>query len=120
VTSKDADLVQQARDLVESIEQLREALLDYKTGCQTLLDAGERGRTPGSTMERVALLKFSEKRERVNEAMRAFESTRRHARVALIAVAQEEGSTLTSVARTLGLSRQLTSRLVSEAKDAAR
>lgn len=111
MSDKDADLVELTRDLVAKIERLRDALADYRDGCETLLQAAEKGRQPGSTMERVALLKFSEKREHVNTAIREFETARRVARVGLIAVAQEEGSNLSSVARTLGVSRQLASRL---------
>ena len=111
------DLVELTRDLVGSIERLREALLDYQQGCERLLEAADEPPAPGSTIERVALLKFSEKREQLSQAMQEFETARRLARVGLIAVAQEEGSNLSSVARTLGVSRQLASRLATGAKD---
>lgn len=104
------NLIRLSRDLVEVIEQLREALLDYKEGCEELLSAGD-GEPADTTVESLSLLKFGEKRARVAQAMEDFESARRLARVALIAVAQEEGSNLSDVARVLGVSRQLTSRL---------
>lgn len=106
-----ADLIRLTHDLIASIDRLRDALLEYKEGCETLLGAGQRRRDPGSTMEQVSVLKFGDKRARVKSALREFEAARRKARVELINVAREEGSNLSDVARTLGVSRQLTSRL---------
>jgi hypothetical protein len=110
------ELVDQTYELIESIKALRDALLDYQQGCERLLKAGEMGRRASSAMERVELLNFAEKRQRVASAMADFETRRRRARVGLIAVAEEEGSNLSDVARTLGVSRQLLSRQALEAR----
>lgn len=53
----------------------------------------------------------------MTSAIEEFEAARHTVRLGLIAVAQEEGSNLSDVARTLGVSRQLTSRLALEAKE---
>ena len=84
--------------------------MEYQKGCQQLLKAGASGGSNRSTVETVDLFKFAEKRQRVAEALTEFETTRRRARVGLIAVAEEEGSSLSDVARTLAVSRQLLSR----------
>jgi len=107
------DLVQQSYDLIESIKQLRKALLDYQKGCERLLKTGELDR---STVERVELLQFAERRERLAGALAEFEAARRRALIGLIDVAGEEGSNLSEVARTLGVSRQLLSRLSIESR----
>ena len=115
-TSK--DLIEDTYDLIESIRELRQALLEYQKGCERLVKAGELGRRASSTVEQVELVHFAEKRERVAVTLADFEAARRKARVGLIAVAEEEGSNLSDVARTLGVSRQLLSRLNVESRKA--
>ena len=116
MSDRSDELVRQARDLIECIKQLRAALLDYQHGCEQLLKVGESGPPPGSTVESVELLKFAERRERLSTALTEFEAARRSARVGLISVAEEEGSSLTEVARVLNLSRQLLSRQAIEGR----
>ena len=118
MSDRSEELLDQTHDLIESIKELREALLDYQKGCERLLRAGELGRRGSSTVERVELYNFADKRERLAAAMDDFEFTRRRARVGLIAVAEEEGSNLSDVARTLRVSRQLLSRQTIEAREA--
>jgi hypothetical protein len=110
MSDRAAELIRHTEDLIESIKELRGALLEYQRGCERLLKAGESGGSGRSTVETVDLFKFAEKRERVAETLSDFETTRRRARVGLIAVAEEEGSSLSEVARTLHVSRQLLSR----------
>ena len=102
------------RELIDSTEQLRAALLDYRRTCEKLVKIAE-GPTAGSTTARLEQVKLGEKRERVTSAISAFEAARRQARIGLLAVAEEEGSNLSEVARSLGVSRQLASRLAIEA-----
>lgn len=112
-------LIDYTHDLVESIKGLREALLEYQQGCERLLEAGDPDRHGGSTVERIELLKFADKRARLNAALTEFETFRRRARLGLIAVADEEGSNLSEVARTLRVSRQLLSRQWNEGQQEA-
>jgi len=110
------ELIGQTRDLIESIKQLRDALLDYQVGCERLLTR-ETDRRARSTMKRIELVRFADKRERLTTAFAEFDAARRRARVGLISVAEEEGTNLSEVARTLGVSRQLLSRLANEEKE---
>ena len=110
MVSEVKQLIDKSHDLIRTIKELRDALLDYQEGCERLLQVGELDRLGSSTIERVELVRFADKRERLAAALEAFEVSRRRARVALIAVAEDEGSTISEVARTLGLSRQLLSR----------
>lgn len=110
MSDRSKELIRHTEDLIASIKELRGALLDYQKGCERLLKAGESGASRRSTVETVDLFKFAEKRQRVAEALTEFETARRRARVGLIAVAEEEGSSLSEVARTLHVSRQLLSR----------
>jgi hypothetical protein len=117
MSKKSEQLLGHTRDLIETTERLRQVLLDYRKACERLVRAGERGRRSSSTVERLELLKFAETRELVTGAIKEFESARHKTRVDLVAVAEEEGSNLTEVARTLGVSRQLTSRLSIEGRN---
>lgn len=109
-------LIRQSTALIETIKVLRGALLDYQEGCERLLHAGDGEDDAGSTLDRLELLKFADKRERLAVALAEFEAARRQARIGLIAVAEEEGSNLSDVARTLRVSRQLVARQASEGK----
>lgn len=51
----------------------------------------------------------------LNEAGKAFEVARHRARVAIFALAMEQGTNLSEMGRALGISRQLSSRLGAEA-----
>jgi len=116
MSKKSDELVRQTQDLIETIKQLRDALLGYQRSCERLLKAGEQGRRASSTVERLELLKFADTREHLMQAMKAFEVARHNARVGLVGVTEEEGSNLSEVAKTLGVSRQLMSRLTIEGR----
>jgi len=111
------DLRRQTLVLIDATDYLRDALFGYRRACEKLLKAGEHGRRASSTVEMLELQKFAETREQVTSAIEEFEAARHKVRLGLVAVAQEEGSNLSDVARTLGVSRQLTSRLAIEAKE---
>ena len=53
-------------------------------------------------------------RRRVTEGIEEFEAARKQLRVALLAVGQEEGASASDVARVLGVSRQLISRIAAQ------
>ena len=104
------------RDLIESTGELRAALLAYKKACEAMFRAVEPGQPAISTLETMECLKIREHREAVTEAMAEFEAARHRVRLELVTAAQDEGRNLSDVARALGVSRQLTSRLGIEAK----
>ena len=114
MSKKQDALIRLTRELIESTEQLRAALLDYRRTCEKLVKIAE-GPPARSTIERLEKVKLGEKREQVTTSIAAFEAARRKARIGLLAVAEEEGSNLSEVARSLGVSRQLASRLAMEA-----
>lgn len=114
MSRKQDSLVRLTRELIDCTEQLRAALLEYRRTCEKLVEIAE-APPARSTVERLERVKLGEKRERVTSAITAFEAARRKARIGLLAVAEEEGSNLSEVARTLGVSRQLASRLAMEA-----
>jgi len=53
-------------------------------------------------------------RSGLTDAIKCFEGTRHRARLALVAMSIDEGSTIAEIARTWGVSRQLASRWVGE------
>ena len=116
MSRKQDKLIRMTRELIESTEQLRAALLEYRKTCEKLVKIAE-GPPARSTIERLEQVRLGEKRERVTTAIADFEAARRQARIGLLAVAEEEGSNLSQVARTLGVSRQLASRLAIEASE---
>ena len=98
MTQGSDDLRRQTLELIDATDHLREALLEYRRGCERLLKAGEQGRRASSTLETLGVQESAEKRERVTSAIEAFEAARRRVRLGLVTVAQEEGSNLSDVA----------------------
>jgi len=61
--------------------------------------------------------KGPERRSEVTDALGEFEAARHQVRLAMFALAKEQGSSFSDLARALGISRQLASRLAAEAQD---
>jgi len=121
MTQGEHRLNRETRQLIEVIDQLRSALLTYKRACEGMLRAAAGPGQPASdTIETMERLKVRERRQAVTEAMDEFEAARYRVRVGLIEAAQNEGRNLSDVARALGVSRQLVSRLGKEGDDAGR
>jgi hypothetical protein len=114
--SREPSLIRETRKLIEATEELRSALLAYRKACEGMVRAGKPGQPATDTLRTMERLKFSERREAVADAMADFEAVRFRVRAELIAAAQAQGRNLSDVARALGVSRQLTSRLQIEAK----
>ena len=76
-----------------------------------MVRASAPGRPATDTLEAMERLKVRERRESVTGAIADFEAARHKVRVELVAEAQNEGRNVSDVARALGVSRQLTSRL---------
>jgi len=82
-----------------------------------MVRAGEPGQPAIDTIQAMERLKVREHVEAVREAMADFESARHKVRLELVVATQDQGRNLSDVAKALGVSRQLTSRLGIEAKD---
>jgi len=112
----ESTLVRETRVLIESTDNLRAALLAYRKACEGMVRAGAPGQPAFSTIGAMERLKVREHREAVAKAMADFELARHRVRLELVTAAQEEGRNLSDVAKALGVSRQLTSRLGIEAR----
>ena len=105
--------LQQIELLRQRIEELGEVLSDLDESVAVLGKGIERGapiiealEDVGGTLTLPAML----------ETFDEFHAARQELRVALLAIARREGTTASEVARTLGISRQLASRLAVEAE----
>ena len=119
LTSKQAGrLVSDISALIEMSEELRQTLTRYKRanrllatrvgGGEMVLDAFDALGTP------------MRRHRELTEVMDEFEAARHRVRLSLFALAESEGASKSEVARRLGISRQLASRLAVEARQARR
>ena len=101
-------------ELNEAAEHLRAVLLRYNkasAGVAALIDQG------AHLVTALQDLKGPERRSEVTYALGEFEAARHKVRLAMFALATEQGSSFSDLARALGISRQLASRLAAEAQD---
>jgi uncharacterized Fe-S center protein len=89
-------------------------LLRYNKVTTDLISRIERG---DPMVEAIQGVKGATVRPVVTEAMEVFEAARHRARVAMLALALEQGATQSEVGRALGISRQLAARLAAEVED---
>jgi hypothetical protein len=111
---KSKQVVRNALELVEVTEALRAVLLRYNRSTTGLISRVERGEP---MVEAIQGVDGSNVRPEVTEAVEVFEKVRHQLRVAMFALALEQGATLSEVGRALGFSRQLASRLAAEIQD---
>ena len=114
---RESSLVRETRHLIEVTDQLRTVLLAYRKACEGMVRSGAPGQPAADTIQSMERLKVREHREALNEVMAEFEAARHRVRVELVVAAQDEGRNLSDVAKAMGVSRQLTSKLGMEAKD---
>jgi len=114
---REPPLIRETRKLIESTEHLKAELVAYQEAAEEMVSTLRPGAAASATIEMMERLKVAELRERVTAAIAHFEAARHSVRVELVAAAQEEGRHLSDVARALGVSRQLTSRLGIEARE---
>ena len=113
--SKSKQLIDRFSDLEEAAEHVRTVLRRYNTASArvaTLVDQGVR------LVQALESLHGPVRRSEVTEALEEFEAARHRVRLAMFALAKEQGSSFSEVARALGISRQLASRLAAEAAGA--
>ena len=103
--------LRQHRELMASLDELREVCLRYKRGADKIRQLMDQG-TPAVD----ALIKANavQMRQELTQAMERVEAARRGSRVLLLEVAAEEGDSASEFARAIGVSRQLASRLAGE------
>jgi len=112
--SKRDQLVASTRELTERTGRLIEIFTRYAEANRRLIEL------LGDDAELVAALDTlggPMRRREMTEALADFETSRHDVRVAMFALAQEQGATIAALGRKLGISRQLASRLASEAID---
>ncbi len=106
-------LIQRQYEVVESSALLRGELLGYEKAMIKIAKRLERG-DPASTAGRGTGVPAQ--RRQVTEAIEQFEAARHQLRIALFALGMEEGASIAEIGRVLGISRQLASRIASEAE----
>lgn len=112
-TSK--QLVRRMAELNEATEHVRTVLLRYhkvSSRVATLVDQGS------DLVATLQSLGGPTQRSEVTEALGEFEAARHRVRLAMFALAKDQGSTMSDLGRALGISRQLASRLAAEVENA--
>lgn len=111
MAEKVQQFVRRADDVINSTEQVRGVLLRFKKAIvrqSRLMESG----TPA--VEALEAVNASVLRQELVDALDEFEAHRQQMRVAFIGVALEDSANLSDVARALGVSRQLVSRLAAD------
>lgn len=98
--------------LIDSTVALRSELLTHEAVCRRVLADVEDGNSIGYVLPAVDADRW---RSALTDAIKAFEITRHHSRLVLVAMSLDEGCSIAEIARTWGVSRQLASRWVQEA-----
>ena len=112
VITKRENLIRTIEELVSSSSRLRETLQGYERAMVKIGRGLERGEPAISASQGTGI---PAQRRQVTEAIEEFEAARHRLRLALFALAGEEGASISEVGRVLGISRQLASRLAGEA-----
>lgn len=111
-TGRQEDLITKAGQLLESLAALDDVLERYDKVTREVIAEVERG-TPLVTALHV--LGGSVVRPEVTAALDSFEAARHRVRVAMFGLGLEQGASISEIGRSLGISRQLASRLAAEA-----
>jgi len=98
--------------LVDATEHLRNVMRGFARVNASMARRVEKGDDLVSTLES---LQGPLRRREVTDALEEFEAARHRVRLSMFGVAQEQEASISEVARALGISRQLASRLAAEA-----
>jgi hypothetical protein len=101
-------------DLISTTVFLRRQLVAHEEVCRRVVAGIEQGDPVACLLEDVRADSW---RSMLTEAVKGFEVARHRVRLVLVAMAIEEGMSITDVARSWGVSRQLASRWVQESAD---
>jgi hypothetical protein len=105
-------LLRDVEVLVDATEHLRDVMRVFARVNTSLAKRIGQGDDLVSTLEH---LQGSQRRREVTDALEEFESARHRVRLSMFTVAEEQEASISEVARALGISRQLASRLAAEA-----
>jgi len=105
------EVLREIRELEESTELLRKVLLDYRKGNAILAALLAEGVPTIEALERAGAPRM---RPELTDALDQFAGSRHQARLALLALAVDEGASMTDAGRAFSLSRQLVSRTIAE------
>jgi len=100
--------------LIDVTDDLCEVLQRYKEGSAEVAARVERGEVLADALKAAG---GPIRRVEVTDAIERFESARRQIRLAMFALADEQGTSASELGRQLAFSRQLASRLASLAKE---
>jgi len=114
VPSKSKQLVRRLSELIEVAEQLCTVLRRYNKASASVATLVDQDTHLVLALES---LEGPVRRSEVTEALEEFEAARHRVRLAMFALAKEQESSFSDVARALGISRQLASRLAAEAEE---
>ena len=99
-------------ELIEVTERVRTTLQRYNEASASVAERIGQGDDLVGTLES---LHGPVRRSEVTEVMEDFERSRHRVRLAMFALAKEQGANVSDMARALGISRQLAARLATEA-----
>jgi len=105
-------LIRDVEVLVDAIEHLRTVMRGFARLNASLARRVDDGEELVSALER---LNGPLRRREVTDALEEFEAARHRVRLSMFGVAEEQDASISEVARGLGISRQLASRLAAEA-----
>ena len=111
VSRKGRQLQREIDHLVHSSAELRKMLVRYERANRSLASMVERGIPAIEALERIGAEGL---RPELSDALERFDDVRRAGRLAIMALALEEGSSISEIARALHFSRQLASRLAAQ------
>ena len=113
MTDRRDDAIEGIRSLLAAVDDLEEALGVARGKCRIALASLLEGKPVGDALDDAAA---SRSRPDLTDSLDRFEQFRHSSRLSLIAAGMEEGSSINSISRSWGISRQLASRLVKESR----
>ena len=117
VPSKSQQLVRRFSELNEAAEHVGTVLMRYNKASASVATLVEQGAHLVTALQNFG---GPERRSEVTDALGELEAARHRVRLAMFALAKEQGSSASDLARALGISRQLASRLATEAEETHR
>lgn len=115
MSKKRERLVKSIEELLECSVLLRRQLQQYERAMNRIAERLRKGELAIAASRGTTI---PTQRRQVTEAIQEFEAARHELRLALFALGQEEGASMSEIGRVLGISRQLASRLAAEAASA--
>ena len=118
MTKKADRLVSDISVLADASKTLRQVLVRYERALAALATRTKRGESVLEAFD--AMDGVMHRQRELPETLEEFEAARHQVRLALVSLASAQGDSMSELARRLGVSRQLASRLSTEADDTGR